>query len=148
MAERDRGQLLELLERARDARINLPTGAPALSQASELRLPVPDRPGVIAEVSTLLGGLGVNIFDVEIAHSAEGDRGVLVLIVDASAEDVARKALAAAGLQGIGPKAGAMNCRAGPRRSHEPKEQLVSSAGRRPPSTATGRELFGGAGRR
>jgi prephenate dehydrogenase len=97
VAERDRGQLLELLERARDARINLPTGAPALSQASELRLPVPDRPGVIAEVSTLLGGLGVNIFDVEIAHSAEGDRGVLVLIVDASAEDVARKALAQRG---------------------------------------------------
>ncbi len=53
-----------------------------------MRLPVPDRPGVIAEVSTLLGGLGVNIFDVEIAHSAEGDRGVLVLIVDASAEEV------------------------------------------------------------
>ena len=62
-----------------------------------MRLPVPDRPGVIAEVSTLLGGLGVNIFDVEIAHSAEGDRGVLVLIVDASAEDVARKALAQRG---------------------------------------------------
>jgi prephenate dehydrogenase len=97
VAARDRGQLLELLQRARHARINLPTGAPALSQASELRLPVPDRPGVIAEVSTLLGGLGVNIFDVEIAHSAEGDRGVLVLIVDASAEDVARKALAQRG---------------------------------------------------
>ena len=62
-----------------------------------MRVPVPDRPGVIAEVSTLLGGLGVNIFDVEIAHSAEGDRGVLVLIVDASAEDVVRKALAERG---------------------------------------------------
>jgi prephenate dehydrogenase len=97
VAEQDRAKLLELLERAREARVNLPTGAPALSQASELRLPVPDRPGVIAEVSTLLGGLGVNIFDVEIAHSAEGDRGVLVLIVDAGAEDVARKALAARG---------------------------------------------------
>ena len=97
VAEQDRSKLLELLERAREARVNLPTGAPALSQASELRLPVPDRPGVIAEVSTLLGGLGVNIFDVEIAHSAEGDRGVLVLIVDAGAEDVARKALAARG---------------------------------------------------
>jgi prephenate dehydrogenase len=97
VAERDRGRLLELLQRARDARINLPTGAPALSQASELRLPVPDRPGVIAEVSTLLGGLGVNIFDVEIAHSAEGDRGVMVLIVDSEAEGVARKALAERG---------------------------------------------------
>jgi len=97
VAEGDRGRLLDLLQRARDARINLPTGAPALGQSSELRLPVPDRPGVIAEVSTLLGGLGVNIFDVEIAHSAEGDRGVLVLIIDAGAEDVARKALAGRG---------------------------------------------------
>ncbi len=97
VANGDRGRLLELLERAREARVNLPTGAPALGQASELRLPVPDRPGVIAEVSTLLGGLGVNIFDVEIAHSAEGDRGVMVLIIDADAEDVARKALVARG---------------------------------------------------
>ena len=93
VAGRDRARLLELLERAREARVNLPTGAPSLGHASELRLPVPDRPGVIAEVSTLLGGLGVNIFDVEIAHSAEGDRGVLVLIVDAGTEDVVRKAL-------------------------------------------------------
>ena len=35
VAERDRGQLLELLERARDARINLPTGAlPSVRPAS------------------------------------------------------------------------------------------------------------------
>jgi prephenate dehydrogenase len=97
VAEGDRGRLLEILQRARDARVNLPTGAPALAQATELRLPVPDRPGAIAEVSTLLGGLGVNIFDVEIAHSAEGGRGVLVLIVDATAESIARQALAERG---------------------------------------------------
>ena len=62
-----------------------------------MRLPVPDRPGVIAEVSTLLGGLGVNIFDLEIVHSAEGDRGVMVLVVDASAEEVVHTALAGRG---------------------------------------------------
>jgi len=107
VAEGDRARLLEILQRARDARVNLPTGAPALAQATELRLPVPDRPGAIAEVSTLLGGLGVNIFDVEIAHSAEGGRGVLVLIVDASAEEIARQALAERGyrtsLRRLGP---------------------------------------------
>jgi prephenate dehydrogenase len=99
VAEGDRERLLEILQRARDARVSLPTGAPALAQATELRLPLPDRPGAIAEVSTLLGGLGVNIFDVEIAHSAEGGRGVLVLIVDASAEDTARQALAERGFK-------------------------------------------------
>ena len=56
-------------------------------------MPVPDRPGVLAEVTTLAGELGVNIFDLEIAHSAEGDRGVLVLVVDAAAAD--RRARAA-----------------------------------------------------
>jgi prephenate dehydrogenase len=97
VATGDRGALLALLERAREGRINLPSGAPALEQATEVRVPVPDRPGVIAEVSTLLGGLGVNIFDVEIAHSSEGDRGVLVLIVDAGAEETVRRALASRG---------------------------------------------------
>lgn len=93
VADGDRQALLDLLQRAREGRINLPSGAPALEQATEVRVPVPDRPGVIAEVSTLLGSLGVNIFDLEIAHSAEGDRGVMVLVIDASAEEIVRKAL-------------------------------------------------------
>jgi prephenate dehydrogenase len=97
VASGDRVALLQILERAREGRVNLPSGAPALQHATEVRVPVPDRPGVIAEVSTLLGGLGVNIFDVEIAHSAEGDRGVMVLIVDASAEEVVRTALGTRG---------------------------------------------------
>jgi prephenate dehydrogenase len=97
VAAGDREGLRQLLGRAREGRVNLPTGAPSLERATEVRLPVPDRPGVIAEVSTLLGGLGVNIFDLEIVHSAEGDRGVMVLIVDASAEEVVRAALAGRG---------------------------------------------------
>ena len=97
VAAGDRDGLLQVLQRAREGRVNLPTGAPSLERATEVRLPVPDRPGAIAEVSTLLGGLGVNIFDLEIAHSSEGDRGVMVLIVDSSAEEVVRAALAGRG---------------------------------------------------
>jgi prephenate dehydrogenase len=89
----DREELLRVLHRAREARVTLPTGAPPPDQAAEVRVPVPDRPGVIAEVFTLLGELGINIFDVEIAHSVEGDRGVLVFVVDAAAGPVVRKAL-------------------------------------------------------
>ncbi len=44
-------------------------------------MPVPDRPGVIAEVATLAGRLGVNLADFEIAHSLEGNAGVLVFVV-------------------------------------------------------------------
>jgi prephenate dehydrogenase len=97
VASGDRAGILSLLERAREARINLPLRAPRPEDVSEVRVPVPDRPGVLAEVTTLLGELDVNIFDLEIAHSAEGERGVLVLIVDARSGDLARGALLARG---------------------------------------------------
>ena len=78
-----REDLLALLERARAARRNLPVGVAMATKLVELRVPVPDRPGVLAEVTTLAGRLGVNVADVEIAHSLEGGRGVIVLVVAA-----------------------------------------------------------------
>jgi prephenate dehydrogenase len=81
VATADRDPLLELLERARGARRNLPVGIPVDEQLLELRIPVPDREGVIAEVATLAANFGVNIRDFEIAHSLEGRAGVLVLVV-------------------------------------------------------------------
>jgi prephenate dehydrogenase len=88
----DRAGLTELLETARRARTNLPARAAAHpDRAAEVRIPVPDRPGVLAEITTLAGEMGVNIHDLEIAHSAEGEQGVVVLVVDAdNAEPVAR----------------------------------------------------------
>ena len=91
----DRNGILAVLERARDARVNLPMRAPQAEDVVEIRIPVPDRPGVLAEVTTLLGQLDVNIFDLEIAHSAEGDRGVLLVAVDVRHADLARGALLA-----------------------------------------------------
>ena len=79
------------------ARVNLPTRAPRPEDVAEVRVPVPDRAGVLAEVTTLLGELNVNIFDLEIAHSAEGDRGVLLVVIDARHVDLARGALLARG---------------------------------------------------
>jgi prephenate dehydrogenase len=93
IAEGDRGALIELLEQARSSRRNLPARVPHPELVVECRLPVPDRPGVLAEVTTVLGELGANIRDIEIAHSAEGDRGVLVLVIDAEASERARRAL-------------------------------------------------------
>jgi prephenate dehydrogenase len=93
VASGDRTALLATLERAREARLNLPAGAPPPEETVEVRVPVPDRPGVLAEVTTLLGEMGINIYDLEIAHSAEGDRGVLVLVVAASAGEAVREAL-------------------------------------------------------
>ena len=78
----DRAALLRTLEDARAARVNLPATVARAEDLVELRVPVPDRPGVVAEVATLAGELGVNIHDLEIAHSAEGERGVLLLVID------------------------------------------------------------------
>lgn len=77
------GDLLAMLERAQAARRNLPSRVVRTEELVEVRLPVPDRQGVLAEVTTLAAELGVNLADVEIAHFSEGDRGVLILLVDA-----------------------------------------------------------------
>ncbi|HUC37478.1 MAG TPA: prephenate dehydrogenase [Acidimicrobiales bacterium] len=83
VAEGDREGVFASLDRAAQARRSLPSRAVRPERLAELRVPVPDRPGVLAEITTLAGDLGVNIADLEIAHSAEGDRGVLVIVVDA-----------------------------------------------------------------
>jgi prephenate dehydrogenase len=83
VAGRDRDGLLELLERARAARRRLPVGGSSDEPLVELRVPVPDRPAVLAEVTTLAGTMGINISDIDIAHSVEGGGGVLVLLLPA-----------------------------------------------------------------
>jgi prephenate dehydrogenase len=93
IAGSDRDILLKVLEKAREARVNLPAGVPTGGDTVEVRVPVPDRPGVLSEVTTLFGEMGVNIYDLEIAHSAEGDRGVLVLVIDGAASERVRSAL-------------------------------------------------------
>jgi prephenate dehydrogenase len=93
----DRAALLDVLEEARAARVNLPVLIGTTDDLRELRVPVPDRPGVLADVTTLATELDVNIADLEIAHSTEGPRGVLILLVEADAAQVLRAALAVKG---------------------------------------------------
>lgn len=97
VSEEDRPALVELLEYAKAARRNLPARVLRPEAIVECRIPVPDRPGVLAEVTTELSLRGVNVWDLEIAHSAEGVRGVLVLSISAEFADLAREALVARG---------------------------------------------------
>ena len=91
----DRESLLELLEDARARAPQPPDRAsPSTSRWSSCASRCPTAPGVIAEVTTLAARLGVNIADFEIAHSLEGQRGVLVLVV---AERGARRVRGRAG---------------------------------------------------
>lgn len=88
-----RGELLDTLERAQAARRNLPGRVVHPDQVAEVRVPVPDRDGVIAEVATLASELSINIADIEVAHSSEGDRGVLMLLVDRERAEAFRTGL-------------------------------------------------------
>jgi prephenate dehydrogenase len=93
----DRRELLAALEQARAARVNLPARFRTAADLREVRIPVPDRPGVVADVAILAADLDVNIVDLEIAHSSEGPQGVLVLLIEASAVELFRGGLIARG---------------------------------------------------
>ncbi len=47
----------------------------------ELRVSVPNRPGVIAEIALALGGAGVNIVDMALSPSADNSQGIVALWV-------------------------------------------------------------------
>jgi prephenate dehydrogenase len=69
------------LARARSARLELFVKREYGGPPVNLSLMVPDRPGILAEVTTAAGELGVNIEDLRIVHSTEGGRGRLELVV-------------------------------------------------------------------
>ncbi|CAN5519139.1 prephenate dehydrogenase [soil metagenome] len=81
------GELHTFLSRARAARLELFAKPAYTGQPVALTMMVPDRPGVLAEVTTAAGQLGANIEDLRIVHSTEGGRGRLELIV--AGEDAA-----------------------------------------------------------
>jgi prephenate dehydrogenase len=84
IAGKDRATIYEELSRASAARRSLPSSSPDPAQLAQLRVPVPDRPGVLAEVTKLASDANLNIYDLEIAHSQEGASGVLILVLDAN----------------------------------------------------------------
>lgn len=79
-------QLRDAFAAAGNARRGMPA-KPGLAPAAivELAIPVPDRPGVLAEVTTLVGEAGVNIEDIDIVHAPEGGRGTIHLAVEGEA---------------------------------------------------------------
>jgi prephenate dehydrogenase len=91
VAGHDRESILDVLQRASLARRNLPAHSVRPDYLSELRIPVHDRPGVLAEITSLAADAGISILNFEIAHSVEGPQGILILVVDtADAERLGR----------------------------------------------------------
>ncbi len=77
----NRSAITERLARARNGRRNLPVRGPRVEDLAEIRIPIKDRPGVLAEVTTMAGTLGINISDIQISHGPEGDAGVLIMMI-------------------------------------------------------------------
>lgn len=63
---------------------------------ADVAIPVENRPGVFAEVTTLMGSNGINILDLYVRHS-NTERAALVLTLDAKAAPKARGLLREAG---------------------------------------------------
>ena len=94
-----RDELFARLQRARDARTNLPIHATHPQELAEVRIPIPDRTGAAAEVFTLAAQLGVNIASFEVVHLAESNVGVAVVLVAAEVADLYRGGLIARGFR-------------------------------------------------
>jgi prephenate dehydrogenase len=73
--------LRDWLEGARLARTELFEKPGRPETTTSLVMLVPDRPGVLAEVTTAAGKMGANIEDLRIIHSSEGGRGRLELAI-------------------------------------------------------------------
>ena len=84
VAAADDADLHSTLLAAQRARRSLPRKSVSGGGLVEVILPIPDRPGVLAEVTTSVGATGVNIEDFSIDHAAEGGRGALRLIISGS----------------------------------------------------------------
>ncbi len=97
VATYDRDALLGVLQAASAARRNLPPRVVRPDHLAELRIPVPDRAGQLAEITSLAADAGIGIYDIEIAHSAEGPRGVLILVVDTAHAQTLKDAVEAHG---------------------------------------------------
>lgn len=97
LVDEDHASVRELLARASTARRGLARTDGAV-EPLDLAVALDDRPGALAAVVTALGEAGINVADLAMRHATAGDRGALLLRIDAAAEARALAALAAVGL--------------------------------------------------
>lgn len=93
ITERDAAQVERAFRDAKRARLALGAKPQVRAGVAVLQVPVPDRPGVLADLTSTLSEMGVNIEDLQIVHSPEGGRGTVHLTVVAGAVEDAERAL-------------------------------------------------------
>jgi prephenate dehydrogenase len=89
LADADSAALRDWNEQARGEREALLGAALAGGSASELRVSVPNRPGVLADIALALGRAGVDIADMALSPSLDNRQGIVALWI-AGEEDLGR----------------------------------------------------------
>jgi prephenate dehydrogenase len=100
VAERSAG-LEEAFAQAKRARLGLAAKPQVRAGVAVLQVPVPDRPGVLADLTAALGAADVNIEDLQIVHSPEGGRGTVHLTIALADLDRALSCLEAGGFDAL-----------------------------------------------
>jgi prephenate dehydrogenase len=80
------GEVADWNDRAREDRRALLESAAAAGPVHELRLTVPNRPGIVAQVALELGKAGVNIVDMALAPAADMRSGAMTLWIAGDAQ--------------------------------------------------------------
>lgn len=90
----DTAKLKKVLTDARDVRLALPVaGKKDFKQMQQLLLLVQDKPGVISDISVILGNLGINIEDIEIVPLTEAAGFLRLTVLGKKQAQNAKKAL-------------------------------------------------------
>ncbi len=98
----DRASLHESLAAASSARRALPARrASTAVELAEVVVPIPDRPGALADITTTASAIGVNIDNIELTHTMEGEGGVAVLLVPAADAARLQEELAGRGFRSV-----------------------------------------------
>lgn len=94
MVVEGRGREVEkTFDDAKRARLRLAAKPQVRAGVAVLQVQVPDRPGALAELTSVLAEHSVNIEDLQIVHSPEGGRGTVHLTVAAGSVDDALRVL-------------------------------------------------------
>lgn len=83
LAQGDRERFTSLLAGAADARRALPAAwVPSTENLLEVRIPMTNRTGVVAEVTTIASSVGCNIQSIDIDHITEGSAVLSLVLTD------------------------------------------------------------------
>lgn len=87
------GPLEEALSQATRARLSMSARPKVRAGVGILQVPIPDRPGALAVLTSALSDRAVNIEDLQIVHSPEGGRGTVHLTVAGADIEAAQEAV-------------------------------------------------------